>query len=236
MDKERADSLKELEHRLGYQFREMEWLEKALTHCSFANEAPCPRVPNEVLEFLGDSVLNLVIGHLLLQRFPDAREGSLSKQRSQLVKRGSLALLARTLHLQDYLLLGKGELMNGGRMKSSILANAYEALVGAIYMDSGFENAMEILKTHFEPHIQSRIDDYKSLLQEETQRIHGHSPEYHLITESGPDHDKRFQASVTVQGEVGGVGWGTSKKEAEQEAAKAALIGLSSKSQPPNDK
>ena len=226
MDEEKLALLKELEGYVGYQFRDIEWLEKSLTHCSFANEADPPRVSNEVLEFLGDAVLTLVISQLLLEKFPDAREGALSKRRSQLVKQSSLAHRARELHIHDYLLLGKGELLNGGKKKSSILANAYEALIGAIYTDSGFQKTMEILKSHFEPYFQSETDDYKSLLQEEVQRLHGHSPEYHPLDEAGPDHDKRFQVSVTVQGEVRGTGWGRSKKEAEQQAARAALEGL----------
>jgi len=239
VDEERSLSLKELEDRLGYRFNDIEWLNKALTHRSFINEADSStKEANQVLEFLGDAVLNLAVTHLLLQKFPDAKEGSLSMRRSRLVKKSSLALLASEIRLEEHLLLGKSELLNGGRKKSSILANAYEALFGAIYMDSGFDPVLKILQKLLEPHLQSETSspfspDYKSLLQEETQRIHGASPEYQVLKESGPDHNKRFQASVTIDGELKGIGWGRSKKEAEQEAARKALEEINKM---PNDK
>jgi len=130
--------------------------------------------------------------------------------------------------LEEHLLLGKGELLNGGMKKSSILANAYEALIGAIFMDSGFHRALEIIQGHFEPYLQTQtpsvlFNDYKSLLQIHSQQFHGSSPQYKVLKESGPDHDKRFQASVVISGEVKGIGWGRTKKEAEQEAAQKAL-------------
>lgn len=234
MDEERLVSLRELEGRLGYRFNEIEWLNKALTHRSFINETNSSiKASNEVLEFLGDAVLNLAVSHLLLQKFPDAQEGTLSMRRAHLVKKSSLALLASQIRLEEHLLLGKGELLNGGRKKSSILANAYEALFGAIYMDSGFQPVLDILKNLLAPYLQPEtssplFQDCKSLLQEQAQRIHGFSPEYRVVKESGPDHDKRFQASVLINGEVKGIGWGKSKKEAEQEAAKNALEGLKS--------
>ena len=229
MEEKRFASLKELERRLGYQFNEIGWLDKALTHRSFINEtAPTEKVSNEVLEFLGDAVLNLGVSHLLLQKFPEAREGTLSMRRAQLVKQSSLAFLFKELRLEEHLLLGKGELSNGGMKKSSILSNAYEALIGAIFMDSGFYQALEIIKHHFEPYLQTKassvlFDDFKSLLQIHSQQTHGLSPQYRVVKESGPDHDKQFQASVIIDGEVKGTGWGKSKKLAEQEAAKNAL-------------
>lgn len=242
MDEERLKSLKELERRLDYRFSEIEWLDRALSHQSFINETgSSDKQSNEVLEFLGDAVLNLAVSHILLQKFPDAQEGTLSMRRAHLVKKSSLTLLASELRLEEHILLGKGELLNGGMKKSSILANAYEALFGAIYMDSGLNRVLEILKNLLEPYLQSEtssplFNDYKSLLQEEAQRIHGLSPEYRVFKESGPDHDKRFQASVTIDGEVKGIGWGKTKKEAEQEAARKALEEISTKSQAPNDK
>jgi ribonuclease-3 len=232
MDEKRLASLEELEKRLGYQFNEIGWLDKALTHRSFINEtASTEKVSNEVLEFLGDAVLNLGVSHLLLQRFPEAREGTLSMKRAQLVKQSSLALLSKELQLEEHLLLGKGEILNGGMEKSSISANAYEALIGAIFMDSGFHRAVEIIQHHFEPYLQTKtpsvlFNDFKSLLQIHSQQTHGLSPQYRVVKESGPDHDKQFQASVIIGGEVKGTGWGKSKKEAEQEAAKNALEGL----------
>ena len=235
MDEERLTSLKELEGSLGYRFNKIEWLNKALTHKSFANEInPSGEASNEVLEFLGDAVLNLVVSHLLLQEFPESREGTLSMLRSHLVKRSSLVLLSKELHLDGYLLLGKSELLNGGAKKSSILANAYEALIGAIYMDSGLDRLLEIIRGQIKSYLFSKtpislLGDYKSLLQEHLQRTHGSTPQYRVLKESGPDHDKRFQASVSIGEEVKGIGYGKSEKEAEQEAAKEALKGLSTR-------
>jgi ribonuclease III len=242
MDDERLTSLKVFEERLGHRFKEIKWLDQALTHKSFIYETNHPeKVANEVLEFLGDSVLNLAVSHLLLKKFPDAQEGALSMMRSQLVKRSSLASLSKELQLEGYLLLGKSQQLNGGLNKSSILANAYEALIGAIFMDSGFNRALEIIQQHFEPYLQARtpsilFDDFKSLLQIYSQQSHGVSPQYRVVNESGPDHDKSFHASVIINGEVKGSGLGKSKKEAEQDAAKNALEEISTKSQAPNNK
>jgi len=227
LDEERLISLKEMESRLGYRFHTIEWLDQALTHKSFIHPSS-KKGSNEVLEFLGDAVLNLVVSHLLVQKFPEAQEGTLSMLRSHLVKGSSLAFLSRKLEMEGYLLLGRSEVLNGGGKKSSILANAYEALIGAIYMDSGLDRALEIVHDHVETYLQFEpssefFSNYKSLLQEHAQRVHGKSPQYRMLIASGPDHDKRFQASVSFNGEVRGIGWGKSKKEAEQEAAKKAL-------------
>ena len=232
MDEERLASLKELEGRVGHPFNEIVWLDHALTHKSYIHQTnTLKKVSNEVLEFLGDAVLNLAVGHLLIQKFPEAQEGILSRKRAHLVKQSSLASLSKELQLEGYILLGKGELQNGGKKKSSILANAYEALIGAIYMDSGFPQALEVISRHFESYLQPEtdfppFDDYKSMLQEYSQGTLGSSPQYRVLQESGPDHDKQFQASVVISSEVKGIGWGKSKKEAEQEAAKKALEGL----------
>ena len=234
MDEERLHSLKELQDRLGYRFNDVAFLDRALTHKSFVHQSntppldPSEKAANEVLEFLGDAVLTLAVSHLLTLAFPDAHEGILSLKRSHLVRQSTLAHLSRELQLEQHLLLGKGELLNGGQKKSSILANTYEALIGAIYMDSGFPQAIEIVERQLTPYLQPEtnvlhVDDHKSLLQEQAQRIHKQSPKYHVLNESGPDHDKRFQASAVIAGEVKGIGWGRSKKEAEQEAAKRAL-------------
>ncbi len=229
MDEERLATLQALECRLGYRFKEIKWLDQALTHKSFIYETNHPeKTANEVLEFLGDSVLNLAVSYLLFLKSPEAQEGTLSMLRSQLVKRSSLASLSRELQLEGYLLLGKSQQLNGGTQKSSILANTYEALVGAIFMDSGFDQALDLIKGHFETYLQTNtpselFDDFKSLLQIYSQQFHGLSPQYRVMNESGPDHDKRFQASVSIGDEVKGLGWGKSKKEAEQEAAKDAM-------------
>jgi len=229
MDDMRLEALKELEERLGYSFTDIRLLEKAITHRSYRNESTLPsKESNEVLEFLGDAVLNLAIGQLLYLKFPEAREGILSKQRASLVKKSTLVQVSKRLHLEDYLLLGKGERLNGVAKKSSLMANAYEALIGAIFMDSGFDQALEIIRTHFKPYLRGEIVpplfvDFKSLLQEYTQKAFGISPQYKVLREIGPEHEKRFQASVIIGGEVEGFGWGENKKAAEQEAAKNAL-------------
>jgi ribonuclease-3 len=229
VDEERLATLKELEERLGYRFIEIQWLDQAFTHKSYIYETDHPgKVGYEVLEFLGDSVLNLAISYLLFKKFPDAHEGTLSVMRSQFVKRSSLASLFKELQFEGYLLLGKSQPLTGAIKKTSILANAYEALIGAIFMDSGFNRALEIIQEHFEPHLQTQtpsalFNDFKSLLQIHSQQSYKQSPQYRVLNESGPDHDKWFQASVTIGGEVKGLGWGKSKKEAEQDAAKNAL-------------
>ncbi len=237
VDEERLASLRELERRLGYRFNNSAFLDRALTHKSFVHQSntslftPSEKMGNEVLEFLGDAVLTLAVSHLLARTFPDAHEGILSLKRSHLVRQSTLAHFSRELQLEQFLLLGKGELQNGGRKKSSILANTFEALIGAIYMDSNFGEALAIVEHQLEPYLRSEttalhVNDYKSLLQEHAQRMHRQSPKYQVMDESGPDHDKRFQASVVLSGEVKGIGWGKSKKEAEQEAAKKALEDL----------
>ncbi len=227
VDEERLASLREMEERLCYRFNDIGWLDKALTHKSYIHQTNTPqKVSNEVLEFLGDAVLTLVVSHLLLQKFPEADEGILSKKRADLVKQSSLALLSKELCLEGQLLLGKSEILNGGRMKTSILANAYEALVGAIYMDSGFDRIFEIIQNHLKPYLESQtsllFDDYKSLLQEHSQRVYGVSPQYRVLNESGPDHDKTFWIEVHVGDRSFGAGKGKNKKEAEQEAARLA--------------
>ena len=246
MDDERIASLRELESRLGHQFHDLGWLDKALTHKSYMHEvghAPAghsDKEGNEVLEFLGDSVLNLAVSHLLLREFPEAHEGILSQKRAHFVKKAFLSSLSRQLRLQRYLRLGKGEMQNGGRMKASILANTYEAILGALYLDSGFERALEVIRNHLEPHFKAEsffhgLHDYKSVLQEQTQRVHGLSPHYEVVEEFGPDHDKRFQISVIIGREAKGIGWGKSKKDAEQEAAKKALEEINAQSQASRD-
>lgn len=231
MDEERLVSLKELEDRLEYEFKERLWLDQALTHKSFVHQTNLSnKVSNEVLEYLGDAVLNLAVSHLLLKEFPEAQEGSLSKWRSHLVKQSSLAFFSKQLRLNQYLLFGKSEILDNGGKKASILANTYEAVIGAIYMDSGFDQALRVLRSHLGPYLGSEhfslmtsSNDYKSLLQNHTQKALGLTPQYRVLKESGPEHEKQFQASVLIGGEIKGTGWGRSKKLAEQEAARIAL-------------
>ncbi|MDI7259039.1 MAG: ribonuclease III [Thermodesulfobacteriota bacterium] len=229
MDEERWASLRAFANRLNYRFNKIEWLDQAFTHKSFIHQTTTSRRDaNEVLEYLGDAVLNLAVSHLLLREFPEAQEGTLSMWRSHLVKRSSLAFFSKELGLDQYLLLGKSEILDGGGEKTSILANAYEALIGAIYMDSGFDQALAIIQNQLKPYLESEnvsllFDDYKSLFQKYAQQTHGLTPQYRVLKESGPQHEKQFQASVMIGEEVRGVGWGRSKKIAEQEAARKAL-------------
>ncbi len=229
MDEERIFSLQELEDRLGYQFKDKKWLDRALTHKSFVHQTNASgSVSNEVLEYLGDAVLSLAVSHLLLQEFPDAQEGTLSMWRSHLVKRSSLAFFSKQLQLDHYLLFGRSEILDGGAKKTSILANAYEAVIGAIYMDAGYDQALRVVQTHLKPYLRSNhfsflSSDYKSLLQTYAQKAFGLTPRYSVLKELGPDHEKQFQASVTIGGKTKGTGWGRSKKVAEQEAARSAL-------------
>jgi ribonuclease III len=214
-----------LEAALGHRFARAEHLAVALTHDSSARSES-----NEKLEFLGDAVLSLAMADLLMARFPDAREGELSKLRAALVNAEVLARKARELDLGRWLLLGRGEEKTGGREKPSILAAGYEALLGAIYLDAGYERARAVVEAHFAAdvaqhrHVVPR--DYKTELQELTQRLFREMPAYTLVEESGPDHEKRFVSEIAIGGRPCGRGIGRSKKTAEQAAAMEALATL----------
>ncbi len=218
----------ELEARLGHSFRNAALCETALTHTSWVNEAGQPeRSDNERLEFLGDAVLDLVVSDLLMRRFPDRREGDLSRARAALVSEPGLAQVAVALELGRFILLGKGEERTGGRGRPSILANALEALMGAIYVDAGFDAAAAVASRLFESRIEE-VDqharlDYKSRLQERAQALWQTAPVYEVVAEEGPDHDKRFEVALSLAGRSYGRAIGRSKKEAEQGAAAAAL-------------
>jgi ribonuclease-3 len=217
-----------LEKAICYTFRDRGWLEQALSHSSFVNEQAATDIrSNERLEFLGDAVLNLAAGHLLLVKYPAVKEGDLSRLRAHLVNEIQVARLARAIDLGRYLRLGKGEALSGGREKRSILADAYEALIGAVYLDGGFESAFRLVEAHLEPVLiagdgETIGHDYKSRLQETAQALVGMTPDYLLLDESGPDHDKTFWVEVRV-GKVCEQGRGKSKKMAEQDAARKAL-------------
>ncbi|MEE4114349.1 MAG: ribonuclease III [Desulfobacteraceae bacterium] len=224
-----ADATHEgLERALGYRFRCAEQLTAALRHTSFVNEQPQAGITsNERLEFLGDAVLNLVISHLLMARYPDLTEGELSRNRAQLVNETELATIAREIGLGPHLLLGKGEVQTDGREKNSILADATEAVIAAIYIDGGFDAAFGFVENQFRERLRNanrtRHDtDYKSMLQERVQSIHHDVPRYAVVDEFGPDHDKTFRVQMTVAG-ITAEGDGKSKKMAEQEAARAGL-------------
>jgi ribonuclease III len=222
----RPEAREALEAGLGHRFQRPQHLVVALTHRSFGGEAP----NNETLEFLGDAVLSLAVSDLLMAQFPDAREGDLSKMRAGLVNAGALAAKARTLEAGRWLRLGKGEEKSGGRDKESILASAYEALLGAVYLDGGYEAARRVVASHFAAEVAGEatvaLRDYKTRLQEITQRLFHATPLYALVEESGPDHEKVFVSEITIEGRVSGRGVGRTKKMAEQAAAMMALAAL----------
>jgi ribonuclease III len=218
----------DIEQKLGYQFQSKELLAEALRHSSYVNEQPESDLrDNERLEFLGDAVLNLIVGHLLMERYPQMREGELSRTRANLVNETQLATMARAIGLGSVLQLGKGEIQTDGMEKNSILAGAYEALIAALYLDSGYKATYSIIEKNFLPiidQVQSANDslDYKSRLQEWVQEKHSAIPYYKVIDEKGPDHDKTFWVSVKVFG-IEAQGRGKNKKAAEQDAARKAL-------------
>lgn len=219
-----------VENLLGYTFEDRAMLEQALRHRSYANEVGLPQIEsNERLEFLGDSVIELAVTGVLFEDFPDYPEGELTKLRSPLVKGAALAEAADRLGLSEHILLGKGEESTGGRKKRSILADAFEAVVGALYLDGGFEVASGMVLHCLGPLIQEIVmwgsGDFKSELQERATKKFGSVPRYR-IKEEGPDHFKTFHASVELGDRKFGPVSGSSKKEAEQGAARVALIKL----------
>jgi len=218
----------QLERTIGYAFQDTDLLARALCHSSFANESLNDTLQNnERLEFLGDAVLNLAIGHMLMQRYPELREGDLSRMRAALVNETQLADIARRIDLGSFIRLGKGELQSNGRDKDSILADAFEALLAAVYLDGGFQKAFELIGAHFSETIESvkapeDQKDHKSRLQELVQSSRHITPRYKLVAAKGPDHDKTFRTRISI-GEIEVEGEGKSKKAAEQEAARKAL-------------
>ena len=221
-----------LEEKLGYTFRDSSLLENALTHSSCANESRGKLHSNERLEFLGDSILGMVVAEHLYRNHPDLPEGELTRTRAALVCEESLVEVAKELGLGDYLKLGKGEEAGGGRNRPSIRADAVEAVLAAVYLDGGIGSARKIIQKYIltrEVSSLSGIRDYKTALQELVQRESGQVLKYRLTGESGPDHDKRFFVEVDLNGTPVGNGEGHSKKEAEQMAAKAAIQKLRKK-------
>lgn len=218
----------EIETKLGYEFNSKGLLEEALRHSSYVNEQPDVDLrDNERFEFLGDAVLNLIVGHILMERHPNLREGDLSRTRANLVNESRLAIIARSLDLGTFIRLGRGEIQTDGRGKNSILAGAFEALVAAVYLDGGFKAAFKIIENSFVPildlvHSPTDSYDYKSQLQEWVQEKQGEIPNYKVVREDGPDHDKTFWISVKVF-DIETEGQGKNKKTAEQDAARKAL-------------
>ncbi len=222
-------SLEKIQKLLEMRFSNIELLEIALTHSSYVHEKKLSvACSNERLEFLGDAVLNLCIAELLIKRFPEESEGKLSKRRASLVNQKSLADLAKRLNLGDLLRFGKGEEKTGGRTKESVLADAYEALLGALYLDKGLQQASERVQSDFSQLLEAATsEDFKTKLQETVQKYLQRSPRYVLLTESGPDHEKVFEVHIEILGHVLGKGRGRSKRLAEQEAAREALSKIS---------
>lgn len=218
----------ELTRKLNYEFKNTDLLVESLRHSSFVNEQlDTDLKDNERLEFLGDAVLNLVVGHILMQRYPDLKEGDLSRMRANLVNESQLASIARGIGLGSHIQLGKGEIQSEGWNKQSILANTFEAVIAAVYIDGGFDAAFKIIDGHFSFLINSVTTptvnhDFKSQIQELVQMEYRSIPIYTVVHESGPDHDKTFRVQLTV-GEVQTEGIGKSKKAAEQDAARKGL-------------
>ena len=221
--------MKTLEERLGYQFKNRALLENALTHSSYANEHRETGITsNERLEFLGDSVLGMVVADHLYREHPQMPEGELTRTRAALVCEGSLVEVARALELGRYLRLGKGEDAGGGRERPSILADATEAVLAAIYLDGGIAQARRAIRVLIlgNEEEMSASRDYKTALQELVQRENGQKLTYRLVGEEGPDHAKRFSMEVELNGKTVGAGEGRTKKAAEQNAARAAIEAL----------
>lgn len=238
MTKEEKKKIHRLEKAIGYSFGKPSLLKRALTHKSFANEIKLMQEEqNERLEFLGDAVLELAVSELLMRRFPAYSEGDLSKTRAAIVNERQLANFARSFGLGDYLYLGKGEEQTSGREKPSLLADAYEAILGAIYLDRGYKKAAEVIQRHYAElldHTPSEeiYQDYKTELQEKSQSLFRAAPRYRLVAEHGPDHDKTFEIELYIRNELMGRGAGHNKKEAEQMAAKEALEKLAARGSP----
>lgn len=223
------DPLVRLLDNLGHRFANDRLLMQALTHRSYVNEVSDPEVAdNERFEFLGDAVIDLVVSTSLMERFPEAREGRLSKIRASVVSEAALARLAREMGLGEALRLGRGELLSGGREKASILSDAFEALMAAVYLDAGLVRVAEVLlpRLRFPDPEALRRGDPKTELQQRIQAERHLTPTYHLVAEAGPDHDKIFEVELRVGTEVLARGAGRTKKEAEQRAAAVALDGL----------
>ena len=219
--------IKDLENAIGYRFKNITLLQNALAHSSYANERWHDSLKsNERLEFLGDSILGMVVAEYLYRNFPDRLEGDLTRMRADMVCERSLALIAERIDLGAHLLLGNGEETGGGRQRDSILADAVESIIAACFLDGGMEPARKFIDTFVltdVPVRKLRNADYKTALQELVQQKKNQVLSYALVEESGPDHDKHFVVQVSLNGTVVGTGEGRSKKKAEQDAAHAAI-------------
>lgn len=222
--------IKDLEEEIGYHFKNISLLQNALTHSSYANERwHNSLLSNERLEFLGDSILGMLVAEYLFRNFPDRPEGELTRMRADMVCEKTLAGVAEKIHLGQHLLLGHGEEQGGGRSRESILADAVESVIAASFLDGGMEAALHFIKTFIlveVPVSQLHNMDYKTKLQELVQQKKNQVLSYSLLSETGPDHDKHFEVCVALNGKEVGRGEGRSKKRAEQEAARLAITKL----------
>ena len=219
--------IKELEEAIGYRFHNISLLQNALTHSSYANERwHNGLLSNERLEFLGDSVLGMLVAEYLYRSFPNRPEGELTRMRADMVCEGTLAAAANRIGLGKHLLLGHGEEQGGGRSRDSILADAMESVIAACFLDGGLDAALEVVRRFIlveVPVTKLHNMDYKTQLQELVQQKKNQALTYTLVGQSGPDHDKSFDVEVSLNGQVVGSGSGSSKKRAEQDAARAAI-------------
>lgn len=226
----RLSELKKFERRIKYPFKKKQLLAQALIHRSYAYEHTGESIcDNERLEFLGDAVLSVAISDCVFRRFPDFLEGEMTRIRSSLVSRSTLEELARRLGLGEVMLFGKGEAASGGAEQSRNLAGAYEAVIGAIFLDGGFKKADSFIKSQFKAELKKISEggarkDYKSVLQEYTSKVYKATPKYAVVSEEGPDHQKRFVVAVSFGGIARGRGEGKNKKSAQQGAAYNALL------------
>lgn len=228
----RKEALKELQEKIGYQFKDETLLKQALTHSSFANEQKINKLGNyERLEFLGDAVLELVSSEFLYNENKDMPEGQLTRLRASMVCEPALAYCARDIRLGSYILLGKGEEATGGRKRDSIISDVMEAVIGAIFLDGGIENAKKYIYRFVLSDLEDKIlfMDSKTLLQEEIQKNNTAQLRYELVGETGPDHDKEFRVEAYLDEKLIGTGVGRTKKAAEQQAAYEALIRIKGK-------
>ncbi len=231
IDAERRDELLLFQRHAGIRFKSLELLNLGFCHRSYANERGDGIGNNERLEFLGDSVLGLAVAEYLYEELPDRPEGELAKTKSHVVSEASLSEIARSLRIDNFILIGKGEEYSGGRAKRAILADAFEAVVGALFLDSGFREAKRFVLTYLVPEIRKVLEDrhekdYKTLLQEYAQKTYRAYPRYTLTKKTGPDHDRVFWMQVEVGGRSFGPGKGPNKKQAEQAAASIAYESL----------
>ncbi len=227
----------DLEEKIGYTFKDRNLLIQAMSHSSYANEHRMPHHDNERLEFLGDAVLEIASSDYLYRHYPDLQEGKLTKLRASLVCEPTLALCAKEIDLSSFLLLGKGEEHTGGRTRNSIVSDAMEALIGAIYLDGGIEPAQKFVERFIMTDIENKelFYDSKTVLQEIIQRDHGQdSIHYEVVSEEGPDHAKTFRVEVQIDGRKAGTGSGSTKKAAEQAAAYSVIQKMNTASEGEN--